>query len=69
MTPPSAGMLCRQCGAVTENAVIIYGRDRAGALVPREAQCRDGCTPQARARYSGPDRRERTRTHRASASP
>ena len=50
VTPPSAGMPCRHCGTVTENAVVIYGRDRAGALLPRAAQCRDGCTRQAPAR-------------------
>ena len=32
MTPPEAGMPCRRCGQIPRDAVIIYGRDRAGSL-------------------------------------
>jgi hypothetical protein len=37
------GLPCRRCQAVTPDPVIIYGRDTAGALVPRAAQCRGRC--------------------------
>jgi hypothetical protein len=43
VTPPSAGMPCRRCGKVTENAVVIYGADKAGFLSVRAAQCRGRC--------------------------
>jgi hypothetical protein len=44
------GMACRKCGQPAGNsAVIIYGRDQAGALAPKAAQCRGRCgTPPAR---------------------
>ena len=39
------GPPCSKCGQVTGNRVVIYGRDQAGALVPRAAQCRGSPRP------------------------
>jgi hypothetical protein len=52
---------CRVCGAVTGNAVIIYGRDTVGALVPKQAKCRGRCVRQVPARQDRP-RAARPRT-------
>jgi hypothetical protein len=45
---------CRNCGAVTGNPVIIYGRDAVGALVPKAAKCRGRCLVRQPDRQAGP---------------
>jgi hypothetical protein len=53
----AAGIACRRCGKTTSDATVIYGPNRAGALIARAAECKGRCTtaaPPAPGRSKGP---------------
>jgi hypothetical protein len=37
------GLKCRRCDRVTPDVVVIYSRNRSGALIPGTAQCKGNC--------------------------